>query len=103
MRVAPTAPVFVAALLEFLVADILYSARKFAAERQRSKIIPRYIMETIKSDESLDTLLCAVWIPQAGYVPANYRSKTMDDRSTTATESDTNKPAGNRVLLSIIL
>ncbi|KAI5745104.1 histone H2A, sperm-like isoform X2 [Diaphorina citri] len=68
-RIGIGASVFLAATLEYLVAEILELAGNAASDNKKSRITPRYLMLAIKNDEELAKLLCGVTIAQGGVLP----------------------------------
>ncbi|GIX64036.1 histone h2a [Babesia caballi] len=68
-RVGTGAPVYLAAVLEYLCAEILELAGNAARERKRSRITPREILLAIKGDEELNSFLGGVTLSQGGVTP----------------------------------
>ncbi|KAF7334110.1 Histone H2A [Mycena venus] len=68
-RVAAGAPVYLAAVLEYLTAEILELAGNAARENKKRRIIPRHLQLAIREDEELAKLLGSVVITQGGVVP----------------------------------
>eukprot|EP01121_Diplochlamys_sp_Union-15-3_P020917 TRINITY_DN8310_c0_g1_i1.p1 TRINITY_DN8310_c0_g1~~TRINITY_DN8310_c0_g1_i1.p1 ORF type:complete len:144 (-),score=38.69 TRINITY_DN8310_c0_g1_i1:45-446(-) len=68
-RVGIGAPVYLAAVLEYLTAEILELAGNAARDNRRIRIVPRHIMLAIRNDEELNKLLGAVTISSAGVIP----------------------------------
>ncbi|XP_043462987.1 histone H2A-like [Leptopilina heterotoma] len=63
------APVYLAAVMEYLTAEILELAGNAARDNKRSRIIPRHIQLAIKNDEEINQLLSGVTISQGGVLP----------------------------------
>ncbi|KAG9305377.1 hypothetical protein G9A89_011510 [Geosiphon pyriformis] len=68
-RIGGGAPVYMAAVLEYLTAEILELAGNAARDNKRSRIIPRHIQLAIRNDEELNKLLGHVTISQGGVLP----------------------------------
>ena len=64
-----SAPVYVAAVLEYLTAEILELAAKAAADNKRQRIVPRHIMLAVRNDEELNALLGSAVISGGGVLP----------------------------------
>lgn len=68
-RVGTGAPLYLAAVLEYLTAEILELAGNAARDHKKRRIIPRHIQLGIRNDEELNRLLGNVTIPQGGVIP----------------------------------
>ncbi|KAI8815200.1 histone H2A [Cladochytrium replicatum] len=68
-RIGGGAPVYVAAVLEYLGAEILELAGNAARDNKKSRIIPRHLQLAIRNDEELNKLLGNVTIAQGGVLP----------------------------------
>ncbi len=68
-RVGGGAPVYLAAVLEYLVAETLELAGNAARDTKRMRIIPRAIQLAIRNDEELSKFLGGVTIASGGVLP----------------------------------
>ena len=68
-RIGAGAPVYLAAVMEYLAAEILELAGNASRDNKRTRIIPRHIQLAIRNDEELNKLLSNVTIAQGGVLP----------------------------------
>ena len=68
-RMGAGAPVYLAAVLEYLCAEILELAGNAARDNKKSRIVPRHITLAVKNDEELNRLLGGVTIAAGGVLP----------------------------------
>jgi histone H2A len=68
-RMGAGAPVYLAAVLEYLTAEILELSGNAARDNKKSRIVPRHITLAVKNDEELNKLLGGVTIASGGVLP----------------------------------
>ena len=68
-RIGAGAPVYLAAVLEYLAAEILELAGNAARDNKKTRIIPRHIQLAVRNDEELSKLLSGVTIAAGGVLP----------------------------------
>ena len=79
-RVGAGAPVYLAAVLEYLCAEILELAGNAARDNKKARIIPRHITLAVRNDEELNKFLGGVTIASGGVLP-NIHSVLLPKKS----------------------
>jgi histone H2A len=68
-RIGAGAPVYLAAVLEYLCAEVLELAGNAARDNKKTRIVPRHIQLAVRNDEELSKLLGGVTIANGGVLP----------------------------------
>jgi histone H2A len=80
-RTGVGAGVYMAAVLEYLCAEILELAGNAARDNKKTRIVPRHITLAVKNDEELNKLLGNVTIASGGVLP-NIHAVLLPKKST---------------------
>jgi len=68
-RIGNGSAVYLAAVLEYLCAEILELAGNASRANKKHRIAPRHILLAVKNDEELNRLLAGVTISEGGVIP----------------------------------
>jgi histone H2A len=68
-RIGAGAPAYLAAVLEYLSAELLELAGNAARDNKKTRNVPRHIQLAVRSDEELSKLLGKVTIASGGVLP----------------------------------
>jgi len=79
-RISACAPVYLAAVLEYLCAEMLELAGNAARDNKKARIIPRHLQLAVRNDEELNKLLAGVTIAAGGVLP-NIHSVLLPKKS----------------------
>ena len=88
-RIGAGAPVYLAAVLEYLVAETLELAGNAARDNKRNRIRPRELQLAIRNDEELSKYLQRVTIAQGGVLNNIHKSlltKSKDQKKASASQ-----------------
>lgn len=73
-RIGAGAPVFMAGVIEYMVAELLELSGNAARDNKRRRITPRHIQLTVRNDDELSKLLKNATVAQGGVVPSIHSS-----------------------------
>ncbi|KAI3835985.1 hypothetical protein MKX03_032880 [Papaver bracteatum] len=90
-RVGSGAPVYLAAVLEYLAAEVLELAGNAAKDNKKSRIIPRHLCLAVRNDQELGKLLAGVTIASGGVLP-NINAVLLPKKADKAEKSSATPP-----------
>nr|XP_051228660.1 protein H2A.5-like isoform X1 [Lolium perenne] len=90
-RVGSGAPVYLAAVLEYLAAEVLELAGNAAKDNKKSRIVPRHLLLAIRNDQELGKLLAGVTIAHGGVLP-NIQSVLLPKKAAEKAEKAEKSP-----------
>ncbi|NP_001080881.1 core histone macro-H2A.2 isoform X1 [Xenopus laevis] len=91
-RIGMGAPVYMAAVIEYLAAEILELAGNAARDNKKSRITPRHILLAVANDEELNQLLRGVTIASGGVLPRIHPELLAKKRGSRGKETILSQP-----------
>eukprot|EP00747_Dinoflagellata_sp_TGD_P022352 gnl/TRDRNA2_/TRDRNA2_129050_c0_seq1.p1 gnl/TRDRNA2_/TRDRNA2_129050_c0~~gnl/TRDRNA2_/TRDRNA2_129050_c0_seq1.p1 ORF type:complete len:177 (-),score=31.04 gnl/TRDRNA2_/TRDRNA2_129050_c0_seq1:102-632(-) len=88
-RIGAAAPVYMAAVLEYLAVEILELSGNLASDMKKSRISPRHISLAIKNDDELNVLFGKSIIAGGGVVPIQGMTAALKGRNPPALKGST--------------
>ena len=85
-RIGSGAPVYLAAVIEYLTAEVLELAGNAAKDNKKARIIPRHLQLAVRNDEELNQVFAGITISQGGVLP-NILSVLLPKKSSKASQS----------------
>ncbi|KAH7846215.1 hypothetical protein Vadar_011300 [Vaccinium darrowii] len=87
-RIGVGAPIYLAAVLEYLAAEVLELSGNAARDNKKNRINPRHVLLAVRNDDELAKLLQGVTIASGGVLPGINPVLLPKKSSTTAADSD---------------
>ncbi|CAI8617524.1 unnamed protein product [Vicia faba] len=94
-RVGTGAPVYLAAVLEYLAAEVLELAGNAARDNKRNRISPRHLCLAVRNDVELGKLLAGVTIAHGGVLP-NINPVLLPKRNENASAKEPKSPKAKK-------
>ncbi|NXO42872.1 H2A2 protein, partial [Locustella ochotensis] len=79
-RIGSAAAIYLAAVMEYMAAEVLELAGNAARENKKTRIMPRHIQLAVSNDDELNTFFACVTIPQGGVMP-NIHSQLLPKKT----------------------
>ena len=86
-RLGAGAPVYMAAVMEYLAAEILELAGNAARDNKKTRINPRHLQLAVRNDEELNKILSGVTIAQGGVLPNIHTSLLPKSKKKASSQS----------------
>ena len=80
-RIGGGAPVYMAAVLEYLVAELLELAGNAARDHKKNRIVPRHICLAVRNDEEFNKYMGKATIAAGGVVPNVHAALTKSKKT----------------------
>uniref|UniRef100_A0A0C9QQ32 Histone H2A n=1 Tax=Wollemia nobilis TaxID=56998 RepID=A0A0C9QQ32_9CONI len=90
-RVGVGAPIYMAAVMEYLAAEVLELAGNAARDNKKNRIIPRHLLLAIRNDDELGKLMAGVTIAHGGVLP-NIHQVLLPKKSEKAATKEPKSP-----------
>ncbi|XP_069825081.1 late histone H2A.L3-like [Dendropsophus ebraccatus] len=91
-RIGSGASIYLAAVLEYLCAEVLELSGNAARDNKKSRILPRHIQLAVRNDEELAKLFGGVTIAEGGVLP-NIQAILLPKRTAKGSSSQEAKTA----------
>ncbi|TRZ12186.1 hypothetical protein HGM15179_014937 [Zosterops borbonicus] len=79
-RIGSAAAIYLAAVMEYMAAEVLELAGNAAQENKKTRILPRHIQLAVSNDDELNKFFACVTIPQGGVMP-NIRPQLLPKKT----------------------